>query len=270
MADKVTPVPLFTYQACENFFKNRKDDDFERIPLLALGCIFLLASKLESFSGFEWGSVVDFGKLGGKMSNLTDYWEIVDTVKSAGKATAALWPVFSKLDLTTNEGRLQAFEAAKDISLFAAKTISNFVNFVEMMVDIGGLKGLNIHKWKFFGSGLGALAYGKLLYTNLSTELKDPEDLKDVKKAAQDMYKAQHAWKEFYGTMITASILAMKVIGFCAAAHALYGTANVVKFIADRKGDLLLTSFATFIGGVLGTHFYGEQMRAFKVENKAT
>ena len=139
-----------------------------------------------------------------------------------------------------------------------------------MMVDVGGLKGLNIHKWKFFGSGLGALAFTKLLYDDLSTELKDPEDINELHKEARDRYKEQHAWKKFYGTMITASILAIKVIGFCAAAHSLYGTANVIKFIADRKGELLLTSFATFTAGVLGSHFYGEQMTAFKKLNKAT
>lgn len=270
MADKVTPVPLFTYQACENFFKNRKNDDYERIPLLAFGCIFLLASKLESFSGFEWGKVADFGKLGGTISSLTDYWEIVDFLKGAGKATAALWPVFTQLDLTSEAGRAKALDATKETALFACKAFSNLVNFIEMMTEVGALKGLNIHKWKFYGSGLGALAFGKLLYDDLSTENKDPEDMKEVKTAAQDMYRTQHEWKSLYGTMITASILAMKVVGCCAAVHALYGTASVIKFIADRKGELLLTSFATFTTGILGSHFYGEQMKAFKQLNKAT
>ena len=94
--------------------------------------------------------------------------------------------------------------------------------------------------------------------------------MKEVKAPAQEIYRAQHEWKALYGTMITASIFAIKVIGFCGATHMLYQAGGVVKFIAERKGELLLASFAAFTGGVLGSHFYGEQMKAFKDKNKAT
>jgi len=282
MADLVTNVPLFSFQAFKSFVNgtdkdNRKEGDykniegdFERIPLLAIGWFCLIAARFEKWGGYDFGSVVNLGAIGSKVANLTDYWELVDWLKGGSTAAASLWSLYADIDLTSEKGRQQGLEATKTTVLYAGKAFSNLINFVEMMFDVGALKGFNMHKWKMIGSAAGIPHHSLKLYTRLTAEAKDPEDISEVKKEAREIYKKQYESRIFWGTTITASILAFKVIGFCGAFHAFYGASSVIRFVAERKGDLLFGAFSTFMVGIAGSHLRGQQMKEFKKLNKAT
>lgn len=267
MSDTIIPVPLFRYQSFENFFK-RKSDDFERIPLLALGCLCLVADKIQNLGGFSWGHVADFGKIGNKVSSLADYWELGDFLNGGYTVFTAAWTIYTTADLSSEKGKSEVLATTKKAALYAGKAFSSLVNFIEMLVEVSALKGLNIHRWKLIGSALGAVYFGRALYEDFCKSGLDPEDIKEVKDVARNMYRKQHIRKVFYDNLITASVLAMKVVGFCAACSALYSVPKIVGVVANYKGNLLLGSFVGFTTGIIGSHLYGEQMKTFKHENK--
>ena len=53
------------------------DGDYERLPLLILGCFGLLAGKLQKAT-HTWERTINFWEIGDNISSLCDYWDIVD------------------------------------------------------------------------------------------------------------------------------------------------------------------------------------------------
>lgn len=264
----VQNVPLFTWKSVTSFFSN-SHDDYERIPLLAIGCVSLLANKFEKAAGFDWSHVVDLGKIGSRLSNLTDYWEVVDVLKGAKNALTPAWQIYSN-QKTDAEGKpLELDKLVKKVVLFTCKTFSNAVNFLQMFDNSSAIKGLNIHKWKLIGTAAGALYFIDNLNTKLQDK-KEPEGISKLREEAKETYRTQHEWKTLCSTSISASILSIKIIGFISSYYILNGGTGAVKAIAENKGNLLLASFASFTASVVGSHFFGEQMTEFKKLNQAT
>jgi len=275
MVANVQSVPLFTFGAVRSFIVGTGGSK-ERIPLLFFGCSCLLANEFQQLGKCDWDHVVNLESIGGKLSSLTSYWEIVDFFQEARKSILAASPAvkYSWLTWVNQDGAekpelFKGLEVVQEVCLFASKAFSNLVNFIEIFHDVGALQGLDIHWWKLGGSIGGALYFTHKLYTDLEKGVEEPEGIETVRKEAQEILRAKQVWKTHFDNIISVSTLAMKVIGLCGAYYALYGGFGAVKWIADRKSGLSLISFATFITGILGSHFLGEQMDAFKEVNKA-
>lgn len=268
MSDSIQPVSLFRYQAFENFFK-RKSGDFERIPILAIGCFSLLANRIEQLSGFNWGHVVDLGKIGGTMSHLTDYWELHDFLNGGYKLCKSICIVYRQADLRSKEAKNETLTTAKKVGGYALKTFAHFTNFIQMMILGSALKGLNINHWKLAGSILGGSYSIHKLHESFTKRGKDPKDLNELKNDAKDAYRAQYAWRKFYGRLIVISDLALKMIGLCAMAASFSSAPKIVTFIATRERDLALGTLVGLTMSVIGSHLYREQMKTFKQLNKA-
>ena len=217
---EVQSVPLFTPKALTSFF-DRKDDDYERIPLLAIGCFCLLTNKFQNWRGYDWGQVADLGKLGGTLSNLTDYWELVDFSKGAKKALSAAWPITERIISTVRQLYIddKAIEAkepihvekiAKEVFLFSCKAISNAVNFIERLQETKAFDCFCIHQFKLIGTALGSLYFSNALYSGLQNELdlsekitkNDSQEIQEMKiefrtlkEEAKETYLTQLAWE---------------------------------------------------------------------------
>lgn len=266
---EVQSVPLFSMKAVTSFV-SKADDDFERMPLLTIGCFALLASQFEKWRGCDWSDVVDLGGLGVKLSSLTDYWELVDFLKGARKALAPFLPIYMNKESGDETSKLSASDLAKQTALFACKAISNGANFILMFDQCGALQGARVQEIKLVGTGCGSLAFSNILYACLTTDATDPERVETLNsEEAKEIYRAQHTWKALCDCAAIASILAMKTIGFLATVYAFYNGPGFLKFVADRQNGLLLTSFTTFGVAMLGEHFLGEQMKEFQKLNQA-
>ena len=253
MSVDVTPISLI-YTLVKGTDKAKRDagnykdieGDYERLPLLILGCCFLLAGKLQKVSR-RWEHLVDFWQVGDKVASLCDYWEIVDLAQNGSRTLS--WIVGGVTE--------------KSI-LYGCKTFSNLVNLFETLVDFKILKGMNIHKWKVAGSLVGGIGYTHKFYEDWTEDTSLVG--KEVDESLREAYRKQYQNQKFCDQTILICILAGKIIGFCSALHVLSGASRVLRFVSEHKEDLLLAAYATFTTAVIGSTFYDLKMK--ELENQ--
>ena len=216
------------------------DGDYERLPLLILGCFCLLAAKWQKAT-HHWEHAINFYQLGDKMSSLCDYWDIVDFTQYCSRTLSLI-----------------AGDALQKAAQNACKAFSALVNIFETLVDFKVLKGMNIHKWKIAGSLVGGFGYAHTFYSDWTEE---PSEVGlEVEEAEREAYRKSYQNQKFYDRTIIACIIAAKSIGFCSAVHALSGPARVMQFIAANKEDLLLGAYATYTVSAIASIYYGQEM----------
>ncbi|WP_420421924.1 hypothetical protein [Simkania sp.] len=240
------------------------DGDYEYLPLLVLGCFCLLAAKFQKATHLG-ERIVNFLQLGDTISSLCDYWDIVELAQNSSRMVSYGWPLFTTLDLTSGGNRTEAFEVAQKTAPYVCKTFSSIVNIFETLVEFGALKGMNIYKWKFFGSLAGGMGFAHKLYTEWNEDRSEVG--KDLEKSKREVYLEQYRKQKFCDITITICILAAKIIGFCTAVHALSGIGRVIQFIADHKKDLLFGGYVTFTAAAIASTYYDLQLDQLKEES---
>ncbi|MCB1067877.1 MAG: hypothetical protein KDK56_06795 [Simkania sp.] len=239
------------------------DGDYERLPLLILGCFCLLAGKFQK--AVHLGErIINFWQLGDTISSLCDYWDIVELAQSSSRMVSCGWPLFTVLDLTSKDGQSDAFNIAKKTAPYACKTFSSLVNLFETLVDFGTLKGMNIHKWKIAGSLAGGIGFSHTLYTEWN-ENRSGVGL-EIEESKRESYREQYAKQKMCDHTITICILVAKIIGFFSAIYALNGAGRIMQFIADHKRDLLFGAYVTFTAAAIASTYYGLQLDQLKEE----
>lgn len=267
----VQAVPLFTWKALTSFV-SKSDDDYERSPLLVLGSAALLASKVESMAGYDWGHVVQLENLGNKLCDLTDYWDLVELLNAVKKSLSSLGQIHMNK------------EAAKDVVLFASKAFSCAVGLGEALHSAKVLSDFRLDHWKLRGSLIGSIYSVHKLYSSFNSRVdysavvdkdEDCKRTKIIKKSFTHLSKedqvaieAKEGWREFHTVLTSAVFLGIKIIGIAATFQALKEGAGVFKWIAANKNDLLLASYVTLTASDVGSHFLFEQMVEIASPNK--
>ena len=254
-AGTVDAPPLFNYKALESFFVP-KHGDYQRTPLLAIGTLFSLVDKCQELTGLELRHVVDFGKMGSQISDLTGYWFLPDFLNQT-------WEAISSLPKAVTEAATNYDLAGlKKVSLCAAKAFSDGVSFLGVMVDLSVLSGLNMTKLNFFSF----FTHSVYLIDSVHNGLKDEnynakeEELNKVHNDLKPIYLEAHRWKSFLDTLDKVLTLSILVVGFCGTLTALYGTLRVVGFVASRKASLNLGLSVASVTCTIGSHLYKEQI----------
>lgn len=285
MANKIYSAPFFTLEACKGLIIGndslRKKEgrygelqgDYQRTAFLILNCFSLVMDQVQKWGQYQWGQVVNFSKLSDTISQVSDYWELVDFLQASSRLFFLIRPVVVKLDITVLCKKTDLWKLVSEVSVLACKSLASSVALLSRMDDIGFLKGVDVYKWELIGCVAGIFSSVYELHENLVASPIHAEEFKkdcqQLKKGAQKSYREQKSSRAFWDTIGAGAALAMSIVGFCKSLQAFAGARGVVKFIADHHDQLFLGSFVMSTSGIIITHLYEQQMRVFKQLNKA-
>ncbi len=267
MVTPVTHVPLIRMEPIKSFFGS-KDNDYQT-PLFVLGCFNLIANRAKNALGYDWSHVIDFGKIGGELSNLPAYWALGTSLRSFKQSIVELVSNDNIQNGDVEEGGLRLLsKRLQKVALNVFVTISNGATFVGTLFSVDALEGLPIKHIGFSGNLCGVFYFTHLLYKQIQSLKTDPEGIDTLKNAeAKEIYRSQDQSKKWLGTIGVASLVFLKVVALNYVASTL-GSPIIIPELVSRTKDLKLAFFAGWAVTYFAQHFFEEQMKAFKDTNQ--